>query len=77
MEISRTLLQTMLRDFWATNNDLCENATIIFLRKLDLSDAEIEQWLDIPIYKRIKDRDLSEAEKQFKESVQDTKNYYE
>ncbi len=46
MKISRTLLQTMMREFWAVkNNELCENATIIFLRKLDLTDKEIEKCM--------------------------------
>ena len=77
MEISKTLLRTMLREFWVLNNELCENATIIFLRKLDLTDREIEQLLEFPSYERIKDRDLTEAQERFDEAVQETKNYYE
>jgi hypothetical protein len=74
MEINRDLLKTMLREFWGLNNELCENATIIFLRKCDLTDKEIESWLDIR--QSIKNRDLKEAQEIFDEKVQETKNYF-
>jgi len=72
MKIDRTYLQTMFREFWALNNELCENATIIFLRKHDFSDSEIEEFLEI----KIKDRNLKEAEELLSEVVRDTINYY-
>lgn len=75
MEINRTLLQTMLREFWALNNDLCENATIIFLREHDFTDKEISEWLDIR-NEDIKDRNLKEAQEVFDEKVQETKDYF-
>jgi len=75
MEIDRTLLQTMLREFWALNNELSENATIIFLRQHDFTDKEIEKWLSIRSEK-IKDRDLKEAQEVFDEKVQETKDYF-
>ncbi len=76
MEIDKTLLQTMIREFWSVNNnDLCENVTILFLRKIGLSDNDITRiWLDIR--ESIKSRDFSEAQERLDEAIKDTKNYF-
>lgn len=75
MEIDRILLKTMFREFWALNNELCKNATIIFLRQHDFTDKEITEWLDIR-YEDINKRDLKEAQECFDEKVQETKDYF-
>lgn len=74
MEIDRTLLQTMIREYWAVdNNDICENATIVFLRKIGLSDEEIQEWTNI---RDIEKHELSEAEEMLSDAIKDTKNYF-
>lgn len=74
MEISRTLLRTMLREFWSwNNNDTCETATVMFLRNVGLSNDEIKKWLDIDP----KSINMNEAEEILCEALKDTNNYYE
>lgn len=72
MEISKVYLQTMLREFWSLNNEFCEDVTIVFLRKLDITDSEIERILHL----KIEGRDLNSAEEYLESTVRDTKNYY-
>lgn len=39
MEISESELKMMMMEFWSLdNNDVCEKATIIFLKRMGLSD---------------------------------------
>ena len=74
MKVSKKLLQTMFREFWALNNELCENVTILFLRKLDLTDDEIKEILDIN--ENIKSRNFKDAEISLHETIEDTEHYY-
>ena len=74
MKVSKKLLQTMFREFWALNNELCENVTILFLRKLDLTDDEIKEILDIN--ENIKSRNFKDAEISLYEAIEDPEHYY-
>jgi len=73
MEIDRVLLQTMLREFWlTTHNDICEDATVAFLKRIGLTDREIKEWVEVnPNLVNIK-----EANDILDEAVKETRNYY-
>lgn len=48
MEVNKEELQTMMREFWAIdNNSNCLKASIIFLKRIGIPSNEIKQWIDI------------------------------
>jgi len=48
MNVKKAELEMMMKEFWAlSNNDHCENMTIIFLTNLGYDDEEIRQVLDL------------------------------
>ena len=77
MEINKEELQTMIREFWAVdNNELCLKMTVIFLRFQGLSDKDIIKFVDLRGWGgRIPEITEDDLES-FKQSVEDTKDYY-
>ena len=73
MEFDRTLLQTMLREYWSINNTCCELVTIVCLRKLGISDKDIVDVFGLIDPQGI---DLTIAEQTLKEAIQDTNIYF-
>ncbi len=75
MKINREELQTMIREFWAVNNnDACEAMTIIFLRRIGLTDIQISNWLDD--IRNDFPNITKEHEKEYLEALESTKDYY-
>lgn len=72
MEVDKTLLQTMIREFWAIdNNGLCHDVTIIALRKMGFSDKEIRHCIsDLNILNN------KDAEEVLRDAMDDTRHYY-
>lgn len=78
MEVDKILLQTMIREFWSVdNNQLCENVTILFLRKIGLNDKEITRhWLSSGYREPLKNKGFKDAEKALDNAIEETKNYF-
>lgn len=74
MEINKEELQTMIREFWAVNNNVhCEAMTVIFLRKIGLTDKAIDLWLEFNEgFPTITEED----EENYEDALQTTKDYF-
>lgn len=78
MEINKEELQTMVREFWAVdNNPECLKATIIFLKRIGLTEGEIKLWIDFSPWEKEDYIIDEEAENYYLEKLKDTIDYYE
>ena len=77
MEIKKQELQTMMREFWAIdNNPVCLKSSIIFLERIGLTQKEIDLWIDFRPWKK-EDYIISEEDKAYYlEKLEDTRDYY-
>jgi hypothetical protein len=71
MEFDKTLLKTMLREYWSLNNTCCELVTIVCLRRLGISDKDIVDEFGLIDPQGI---DLTIAENTLKNAVQETQH---
>ena len=74
MEVNKEELQTMMREFWSVdNNDTCQKCSIIFLKRIGLTEREIKGWMqivdDLPEI-------TQEDEDGFQNALEDTFSYY-
>lgn len=77
MEINKEELQTMIREYWAVdNNELCLKMTVIFLRFQGVSDKEIINIIDLRAWGERLPTITEDDMEDFKQSVEDTKDYF-
>jgi len=77
MEVHKEELQTMMREFWAIdNNPNCLKASIIFLKRIGLTEKEIKLWIDFRPWEKEDYTITEEDENDYLEKLKDTQNYY-
>jgi hypothetical protein len=76
MEINKQELQTMIREFWARNNDTCERVTIVFLKRIGLTELEIKTWLGYPTDEKLPKTNQEDID-DFIEELHSTEDYYD
>jgi len=76
MEIDTSELKTMMKEFWAIdNNDWCLKASIIFLKRVGLTEKQIKHWIDFSSWDK-KDYTITEEdENNYLQRVEDMQSY--
>ena len=76
MEVNKEELQTMMREFWAIdNNPECLRASIIFLKRIGLTEKEIKFWIDFKNREKEDYTITEEDENHYHEALEETQNY--
>lgn len=76
VEINLSELKTMVKEFWAIdNNSTCLKASIIFLKRIGLIESQIKRWIDLRNWDKEDYTTTKEDENEYLEKVEDTQNY--